>query len=120
MPIYALLHFWYNQMSWTITLLSETVVVELSALPADVRARFSRICGLIENYGLERVHEPHIKHLEGRLWEMRMTGRDGIARAIYVTASGKRVVVVRVFIKKSQKTPSHELEIARLRAKEII
>lgn len=74
---------------------------------------------LIETYGLERVHEPHIKHLEGRLWEMRLTGRDGIARAIYLTAVGKRVVVVRVFTKKSQKTPHHELEIARARAKEV-
>jgi len=41
--------------------------------------------------------------IEGPLWEMRMTGKDGIARAIYVTAKGKRVVVVRVFVKKTQK-----------------
>jgi phage-related protein len=49
-----------------------------------------------------------------------MTGRDGIARAIYVTATGRRVVVVRVFIKKTQKTPKHELELARRRALEVI
>jgi len=46
---------------------------------------------------LEKVHEPYVKHLEGPLWEMRMKGRDGIARAAYVTATGRRVVVVRVF-----------------------
>jgi phage-related protein len=63
--------------------------------------------------------EPYVKHLEGRLWEMRMTGRDGISRASYVTASGRKVVVLRVFIKKMQKTPSRELRIARLRAKEV-
>jgi phage-related protein len=50
---------------------------------------------------------------------MRLTGRDGIARAIYVTASGKRVVVVRMFVKKTQRTPRHELELARQRAKEV-
>jgi len=117
----GLLHFWYSRsMSWVVTVLNETVMAELSTLPVDMRARFSRISMLIENYGLDRVHEPHIKHLEGRLWEMRLTGRDGIARAIYVTASGKRVVVVRVFKKKTQKTPHQELEIARARAKEII
>ena len=44
-----------------------------------------------------------------------MAGRDGISRAIYVTAAGRRVVVVRVFIKKTQKTPPRELEIARQR-----
>jgi len=50
---------------------------------------------------------------------LRITGRDGISRAIYVTASGRRVVVVRVFIKKTQRTPERELKIARQRAKEI-
>jgi phage-related protein len=48
-----------------------------------------------------------------------LTGRDGIARAIYVTATGQRVVIVRVFIKKTQKTPPRELELARQRAKEV-
>lgn len=51
---------------------------------------------------------------------MRLSGRDGIARAIYVTAAGKRVIVVRVFVKKTEKTPRHELELAQKRAKEII
>ena len=60
-----------------------------------------------------------VKHLEGRLWELRMTGRDGISRAIYVTATGRRVVIVRVFIKKTQKTPLHELELARQRTKDV-
>jgi phage-related protein len=51
---------------------------------------------------------------------MRLTGRDGVARAIYVTARGRRVVVVRVFVKKTQKTPRWELDIARRRAKEVL
>lgn len=48
-----------------------------------------------------------------------MAGRDGISRAIYVTATGRRVVILRVFIKKTQKTPPRELEVARRRAKEM-
>jgi phage-related protein len=50
---------------------------------------------------------------------LRVTGRDGISRAIYVTATGRRVVILRVFIKKTAKTPPRELEIARLRVKEM-
>jgi phage-related protein len=65
------------------------------------------------------MREPHVKHLEGKLWEMRMKGRDGIARAIYVTTVGERVVVVHAFEKKTQKTPARALEIARERAKEV-
>jgi phage-related protein len=78
-----------------------------------------RIVDLIETYGLENVGQPHVKHLQQSLWEMRMKGRDGISRAIYVTASGKRVVIVRAFIKKSQKTPQREIKLALQRAKEL-
>jgi phage-related protein len=48
-----------------------------------------------------------------------MRGKDGIARAAYVTASGQRVVVVRVFPKKTQKTPRREIDLALRRAKEV-
>ena len=48
-----------------------------------------------------------------------LTGRDGIARALYVTAMGRRVVVVRAFVKKSRRTPRAEIELALRRAKEI-
>lgn len=91
----------------------------MDALPADMRARFMRIALLIESVGLEQVREPHVKHLQGPLWEMRMIGKDGIARALYLTAKGKRVVVVRVFVKKTQKTPRREIELALSRAKEV-
>jgi phage-related protein len=50
---------------------------------------------------------------------MRMKGKDGISRALYVTAIGRRVVVVRVFIKKTPQTPNREIESALKRAKEI-
>jgi len=50
---------------------------------------------------------------------MRLRGRDRIARALYLTASGRRVVILRVFIKKTQKTPRREIELARRRAQEV-
>jgi phage-related protein len=53
------------------------------------------------------------------MWELRITGRDGISRAIYVTAAVRRVVILRVFIKKTRQTPPRELEIAWQRAKEV-
>ncbi|MGF7213419.1 phage-related protein [Skermanella aerolata] len=97
----------------------EDAAAALAELPVDIRAKFVRIVQMIEGYGLERVHEPYVKHLEGPLWEMRMKGKDGIARAAYVTASGRRVVVVHVFVKKTQKTPRREIEQALKRAREV-
>jgi phage-related protein len=79
----------------------------------------ARLSSVIEQVGLQALPRDAVKHLEGRLWELRITGRDGISRAIYVTAAVRRVVIVRVFVKKTQKTPPRELEIARQRAKEV-
>src|SRR6201995_4904085 len=106
-------------MSWKVEILNEIVAAEIAALPADMQARFLRLAERIAAAGLESLGEPHAKHLEGKLWELRLTGRDGIARALYVTAVDQRVVVVRAFVKKTQKTPRSEIEIALQRAKEI-
>lgn len=106
-------------MAWSVETLNPTVDAELTALPADVRARLTRITNLIAAVGLEHVHEPHIKHLEGCLWEMRMKGKDGIARALYVTAWQQRAVIVRAFVKKTKKTPRREIELALERAREV-
>jgi len=84
-----------------------------------MQARFLRLAERIALAGLESLRAPHVKHLEGRLWELRLTGRDGIARALYVTAVGRRVIVLRAFVKKTQKTPRAEIELALRRAKEI-
>ncbi len=106
-------------MRWAFQTLNAVVNAEIKALPADMQARLLRFAEIIEQVGFDGLPRDSVKHLEGKLWELRMIGRDGISRAIYVTAAGRRVVVVRVFIKKAQKTPPRELEVARQRAKEI-
>lgn len=88
---------------------------ELEALPADLHARFLRIADLLEQFGPHQVGLPHIRPLEGKLWEMRMQGRDGIARAVYTAVQGRRLCVLHVFIKKTQATPRAAIETARKR-----
>ena len=106
-------------MTWKVEFLDEGVQDALEALPADIRASFLRISRLIEAEGVHRLREPYVKHLEGPLWEMRLKGKDGISRAIYVTAKGRRVVVLRVFVKKTPTTPRREILLALERAKEV-
>jgi phage-related protein len=105
--------------SWTVSFVNSAAEAELAALPADMVARFLRIGDLIRSFGLTAMREPYVKHLSGKLWEIRLKGREGIARSIYVAASGQRVVVLRTFVKKSQKMPRAEMEIALARMKEI-
>lgn len=104
---------------WTVEFLNVRVVAEMEAQPDNIRAKFLRIVNMIEVKGLHQVREPYVKHLQGSLWEMRMKGKDGIARAIYVAATGRRVVVMRVFTKKTEKTPRSEIELALARFKEL-
>ena len=106
-------------MGWQVEILNQTVMTEIQALPKDMQGRFLRLGEWIGQVGLENLGAPHVKHLEGKLWELRLKGRDGIARALYVTATGKRLIVLRAFVKKTQKTPRAEIELALQRAKEI-
>jgi phage-related protein len=104
---------------WTVETLNAAVDAEIQALPRDLRARLAHIAALIEATGLENAPPDYVKHLEGKLWELRLKARSGIARAIYVAVTGRRVVIVKAFVKKTQKTPLKELATARERAKEL-
>ena len=106
-------------MAWTVETSNETVDAELAQLPSDMRARLVRISELIESVGLPNVKEPHVRHIRGPLWEIRLKGKAGIARALYVTAKEQRVVIVRAFIKKTEKTPTGEIDLALQRAREL-
>ena len=88
-------------MGWTVETLNATVDKELDTLPAATRARFGRIGELIAIVGLGWVSAPPVKHLTGPLWEIRMMGCNGMSRALYVAVRNKRVVLVRVFVKKT-------------------
>jgi hypothetical protein len=50
-------------MAWVLELLDCRVRGDLETLPAGMKARFRRIVELIQNYGLEQMREPHVKHL---------------------------------------------------------
>lgn len=88
---------------WSVHILNETVEHELYSLPEEMQARFLRLVELIEHYGLSKVGMPHVRHVQGKLWEIRLSAKDQIGRGLYVTTSGQRVVVLRFFIKKTKK-----------------
>ncbi len=105
-------------MAWTVETVS-SVDAEIEALPVKLRARLVRLLETIENVGLEALREPHVKHLDGKLWELRVRAEGGTARGIYVTAQQQRMVVLHVFAKKSQRTPRRALATAQERMKQV-
>ena len=102
-------------MPWTVETLDQTVDDEIAALPTSLQARLVRLFEMVEHLGLERIREPHAKHLRGKLWELRAKSPEGIARGIYVALAGQRV-----FAKKSQKTPAGALTTAEQRLKQVM
>lgn len=92
---------------------------ELKAIPADMQARFLHIAELLEAFGPQKVGMPHVRPLERKLWEMRMHGRDGIARAVYAAVQGRSLLVLHVFVKKTQTTPRSAIETALKRLESV-
>jgi phage-related protein len=86
----------------------------LAALDAKTQARFIRS---IEQLGVRNVlaREPLVRHLEGKIWELREESQTNIYRLLYFFFTGRKIVFVHGFQKRSQKTPRGEIEIAQER-----
>ena len=104
-------------MKWIVRTVNSDAEEELKSLPSDLKAKFLRVSELIETLGPMRVGMPHVKFLGNKLWEMRLKGRTGISRSIFIIVTGKEVVILNTFIKKTQKTPTKELNLAKERLK---
>ena len=95
-------------------------MAELDAWPVKVRAALDKIVERIETLGLEHLHEPHVKHLQDKIWEMRPSAGGNEGRALYVAVSGRRVVILAAFMKKTRKTPKRWLDLATERARGVL
>lgn len=63
--------------------------------------------------------EPLSKYIEPGLWEIRVKSGSDILRILYTFKKGQIIILLHIFIKKQQKMPESELEIARSRLKEL-
>ena len=106
-------------MNWKVVTLGAAVDKELNALDPVFKAKFLHIAELLEIFGPENVREPYCKSLGNGLWEMRMRGQPGVARAIYAVGANCRLVVLHVFVKKTQKTPKKAMDLALKRLKRL-
>jgi len=86
----------------------------LDRLPAGDRARIDHTIGLLKEFGLQ-LSLPYVKHLEGKLWELRVWAGRKAYRVIYFAFTGQRFILLHAFLKKTQKTPRKEIAIAERR-----
>ncbi len=105
-------------MNWQISFYNAALEEEILQLPKGFVARFLRYAERMEIYGPD-LGMPHTRAMGEGLFELRLKAAEGISRVFYCTLVGRRIVMLHQFIKKSEKTPRRELEIARRRVKEV-
>lgn len=89
----------------------------LDSLSEKQQRKILRVIANVKTYGLTSAI-PHIKKLTGTpLWEIRILGQDNI-RVFYATLVEDLIIILHGFSKKSQKTPSKEIQTALDRLKE--
>lgn len=105
-------------MSWSIEYFNERVEKAVLDLPKGLLAKYLRLTDLMLEFGSD-LGLPHTKAMGDGLFELRVKGKEGIARVFYCVGIEQRIVVLHVFTKKSQKTPKKELDVAKKRMKEV-
>jgi len=104
--------------AWSVTFFNDRVEADIRALPAGFVARFIRYAERMELFGPD-LGMPHTRSMGGGLFELRIKAAEGIARVFYCTVIDRRIVFLHSFVKKAEKTPPKELEVARRRMKEV-
>jgi phage-related protein len=104
-------------MNWTITYYEDSVQEEILAMPPGFLGRYLRYSDRMEVYGPD-LGMPHTRAMGDGLFELRLKTAEGIARVLYCTVVGRKILILHQFIKKTDKTLSRELETARRRMKE--
>ena len=87
-------------------------------MPPKLQARMLRLLELVETHGAN-LGPPHTQPMGKGLFEIRAKAQEGIARTLFCYMKGKHVYVLHAYIKKTQKTPSKELNIALQRMKQV-
>ena len=105
-------------MAWSVTFYSDRVEAEIDALAPGFVARFIKYAERMELFGPD-LGMPHTRAMGGGLFELRIKAAEGIARVFYCTVIDRRIVVLHQFVKKTDKTPPKELDVARRRMKDV-
>lgn len=104
-------------MTWTINFYNG-VEEEILSMPPKIQARMLKLLDLIEEHGAN-LGPPHTEPMGDGLFEIRAKAKEGIGRSLFCYMQDQTVCVLVAFVKKTQKTPKKQLDLAKVRMKEV-
>ena len=84
----------------------------ICSLDKKMQARMTKMITLLGECG-NKLRKPYSEHLEDGIFELRAKVGSDISRVLYFFVIGKQIVLTNGFIKKTQKTPRNEIELAK-------
>lgn len=91
---------------------TEPVTDFIQKLPVKLRAKIAQEVLLLEDVGYE-LREPYSKYLDDGIFELRAKQGNDISRVLYFFVVGQKIILTNGFVKKTQKTPKGEIELAK-------
>jgi len=82
-------------------------------------ARIQRDLDLLTEFGIS-LRAPHVKHVQGKIWELRTKSRGQNFRVLYFTYLGQRIILLHVLLKKTARVPRDDLALAEKRLKSFL
>ena len=110
-----------REQRWTVSFLNDAVRREFKSFNTDLRDAFWNLHNDIKYFGLGSLNKSQAKRLAGTqdLWELRFKAKSGIGRGLYVQKTGRTIIVLIFFTKKSDKLPTQILDLATDRRKQL-
>ncbi|CAM4422578.1 MAG: hypothetical protein LEGION0403_FIIPPAGN_02726 [Legionella sp.] len=105
-------------MNWKVEFYNESVEEAILDMPPKIQARMLKLLELIEVHGAN-LGSPHTEPMGEGLFEIRAKAQEGIGRSLYCYMKGRHIIVLHAFVKKSNKTPKSELDLAKKRKAEV-
>lgn len=84
----------------------------LLGLSQKHRAKALNDIDLLETFGTA-LQMPHVRPIDGKLWELRIKFASDISRVLYFIPVGNKIVLLHGFAKKTQRTPPAEIKRAK-------
>lgn len=111
-------------MDWTVEYYkdlkgNEPVADFIDSLPIDTQAKVFRLIDLLAKYAV-LLKEPYARQVKGKVRELRIKDSQGAIRVLYFTFTGRRIILLHGFIKKTEKTPIRDIELAEKRMNDFI